>query len=68
MNHKISNASVFAMAMVVAIHTTGRPLGAIENGASLWWLEVLGFFGYVDIALAMRKCCPMVAWIVFGGR
>ena len=67
-NYKVSNASVFAMAMVVAIHTAGRPLEAIEKGTVLWWRESLLFFGSVAITLAMRKCCPMAARIVFGER
>ncbi len=57
LSHKISNASVFAAMMVVAIHTTGRPLDKVDAGTVLWWFEVFGHWGIFLIAVPFFFLC-----------
>ena len=57
MNHKISNASLFAAFMVVGIHTVGRAPATIEAGTLLWWIEAIGHYGVFLIAVPFFFIC-----------
>ena len=54
---KMANGGVFASAMVVAIHVTGRGLDEISFGTVLWWLEAVCHWGIFLIAVPFFFTC-----------
>lgn len=56
-SQKMTNASLFAMAMVVAIHTAGRSIESIDKGSILWWIESLGHYGAFRLAVPFFFVC-----------
>lgn len=56
-SQKMANASLFAMAMVVAIHTAGRESTTIEGNSALWWFEAIGHYGVFRIAVPFFFIC-----------
>ena len=56
-NNKIANASFIAALMVVGIHTSGRAPNVIEGSSALWWLEVIGHYGFFLIAVPFFFIC-----------
>lgn len=57
MNHKIANASFFAVLMVAGIHTVGCDLDDAFHGSALWWWEVVGHYGLFNVAVPFFFIC-----------
>ena len=66
---KVSNMGVLCMGFVVAIHVAGRELSGFIPGSLMWWCKwIVGFVGSVGVAFLLRRVCPKMSLILFGGR
>ena len=54
---KITNASVFAMMMIVGIHVLGHGWQSLEKGSTLWWFVAFGQYGVFNIAVPFFFTC-----------
>lgn len=54
---KIANASVFAMMMIVGIHTLGCGRQSLEKGSALWWFAAFLQYGLFSIAVPFFFTC-----------